>query len=59
MSRADDRDRELEALRGRIAGLSAASLRIGSSLDLDTVLREIAESARALTGARYAAIARA
>ena len=57
MSRADDPDREIEALRGRIAGLSAASLRIGSSLDLDTVLREIAESARALTGASYAAIA--
>ena len=49
--------RENAELRGRIAQLSAASLRIGSSLDLDTVLGEIAESARALTGARYAAIA--
>ena len=48
--------RENAALRQRVARLSAASLRIGSSLDLDTVLREIAESARALTGARYAAI---
>ena len=48
--------RENAALRQRVARLSEASLRIGSSLDLDTVLREIAESARALTGARYAAI---
>ena len=53
----DDLTRENEALRARISRLSAASLRIGASLDLDTVLHEIAESARALTGARYAAIA--
>ena len=57
MSSSDDLGREIAALRERISALSAASLRIGSSLDLDTVLREIAESARALTGARYAAIA--
>ena len=49
--------REIADLRQRISALSAASLRIGSSLDLDTVLNEIAESARALTGARYSAIA--
>ena len=49
--------RENEALRQRISQLSAASLRIGSSLDLDTVLNKIVESARALTGARYASIA--
>ena len=53
----DELRRENEALRQRISQLSAASLRIGSSLDLDTVLREIAESARTLTGARYAGIA--
>ena len=57
MTSYDDPTREIEALRERSSRLSAASLRIGSSLDLDTVLREIAESARALTGARYAAIA--
>ena len=57
MTTLDDSRRRIEALRGRISRLSAASLRIGSSLDLDTVLREIAESARALTGARYCAIA--
>ena len=57
MTTVDDLRREIEALRGRISRLSAASLRIGSTLDLDTVLREIAESARALTGAPYCAIA--
>ncbi|MDE2772703.1 MAG: response regulator [Gemmatimonadota bacterium] len=34
----------------------AAIVRIGASLDLDTVLREALEGARALTGARYGAI---
>ena len=41
----------------RLSALCTALLRISGSLDLDTVLREVAESARALTGARYAAIA--
>ena len=57
MSETDELRREIATLRERISALCAASLRIGSSLDLDTVLDEIAESARALTGARYAAIA--
>ena len=55
-----DRDRtadENAALRARISALSAASLRINASLDLETVLNEVVESARALTGARYGAIA--
>ena len=54
-----DRDlrRENEALRERISALSAASLRISASLDLETVLREVVESARSLTGARFGAIA--
>ena len=56
-----DSNRELtrtnEALRQRISRLAAASLRISASLDLDTVLREVVESARELTGARYGAIA--
>ena len=49
--------REIEVLRDRISKLSAASLRISASLDLDTVLSEVVESARALTGARYGGIA--
>ncbi len=55
-----DRDRtadENAALRARISALSAASLRINASLDLETVLNEVVDSARALTGARYGAIA--
>ena len=47
---------ENEALRERISRLSAAVLRISSSLDLGTVLREVVDSARALTGARYGVI---
>ena len=48
--------RENERLRERISQLSAASLRISASLDLDTVLGEVVESARALTGASYGGI---
>ena len=58
--RMSDRDRtadENAALRARISALSAASLRINASLDLETVLNEVVDSARALTGARYGAIA--
>ena len=39
-----------------MAKLSAAILRISTSLDIDTVLGEIVDSARALTGARYGVI---
>ena len=49
--------REKEALRARFAALGEASLRIGASLDLATVLQEVVDSARALTDARYASIA--
>ena len=47
---------ELEALRDRVSKLSAASLHICASLDLDTVLQEAVDSARALTGARKGVI---
>ena len=47
---------EIETLRARNSALTAAILRISTSLDLDTVLRETAEAARALTGARYGVI---
>ena len=49
--------REIEALRERMSRLSTAVLRASSSLDLDTVLQEVVDSARALTGARYGVIA--
>ena len=44
--------RENQALRDRTARLTAAILRISASLDVDTVLQEVVDSARALTGAR-------
>ena len=47
---------EVQILRERISALCAASVRIGASLDLPTVLGEVVDSARALTGARYGSI---
>ena len=52
MSRVEELRRENRALRDRFARLSGAVLRISSSLDLDTVLQEAIDSARALTGSR-------
>ena len=49
-------EREIEVLGERISTLSAAVLRLGSSLDLATVLQEAADSARVLTHARYSLI---
>ena len=63
MTSPDELKQENEALGDRIARLedrnaqlSAAILRISASLDVDTVLHEIVDSARALTGARYGMI---
>ena len=53
---ADQRDREIEALRERLSRLSEASLRINESLDVDTALRAVMDSARSLTHAPYASI---
>ncbi|MYB31507.1 MAG: GAF domain-containing protein, partial [Acidobacteria bacterium] len=55
--RPDELRQQIEALQERVSRLSAAILRISASLDLDTVLQEAVDSARALTGARYGAIA--
>ena len=57
MKDVDERDQQIEALRNRLSKLSEASLRINESLDLDTVLQEILDSARSLTDARYGVIA--
>ena len=57
MAESDDLKREIAAQRRRNATLNAAILRINASLDLDTVLGEVVESARALTGARWGVIA--
>ncbi len=56
MKSPDELAREVEVLGLRIAALSAAVLRLGSSLDLATVLQEAADSARVLTGMRYCLI---
>ena len=48
--------RRIEALEERVSRLSGVVLRISSSRDLDTVLQEVVDSARALTGARYGVI---
>ena len=56
MNQSDERDREIKALRDRLSRLSEASLRINESLDLDTVLQGVLDSARSLTDARYGVI---
>ena len=53
MNRDDARDLEIQALRGRLTRLSEASLRINESLDFDTVLQGVLDSARDLTRSRY------
>ena len=57
MGSSDDHRKQIDELRDRISRLSAASVRISASLDLGTVLREVVDSARSLTGARYGVIA--
>ena len=42
----------MKALQERVSRLSTAVLRVSASLDLDIVLQEVVDSARALTGAR-------
>ncbi len=56
MNRDDERDLVIQALRDRLSRLSEASLRINESLDFDTVLQGVLDSARSLTGARYGAM---
>ncbi|MXZ22695.1 MAG: response regulator [Caldilineaceae bacterium SB0665_bin_25] len=53
MGQSDELMRENEALRERLSRLSEASLRINESLELDTVLQGVLDSACSLTGARY------
>ena len=52
----DERDQQIVALRNLLAKLSEASLRINESLDFDTVLQGILDSARSLTNARCGVI---
>ena len=56
MEPADDQALEIAELRDRLSRLSQASLRINESLDFDTVLQGVLDSACSLTGARYGVI---
>ena len=56
LEEADRLRREVDALRNRLTRMSEASLRINESLNLPTVLQEVIDSARSLTGARYGAL---
>ncbi len=47
---------DVKATQGRLRGLLAATHHIAAGLELDEVLQRIVESARTLTGARYAAL---
>lgn len=53
---ASDLQRRVDMLEERISRLSAAALRVNSSLDLDTVLQEVVDNARTLTSAHYGII---
>ena len=53
---ADGLEHESPTLLDRLSELSAASLRINESLDFDTVLQGVIDSARSLTNARYGAL---
>ncbi len=48
---------EIRTFRERLTALAQAGLRINESLDLDTVLQEVLDCARSLTGANYGIIA--
>ena len=56
MRPAEELQHEIASLRERLSRLNEASLRVNESLDLNVVLREIVESALALTGARLGGI---
>ena len=57
MSEIDEPRQQNQALRDRFSRLGNACLRISESLDVHTVLQEVVESARALTGAGSSGIA--
>ena len=52
----DELRQRIAALEERLSALHAAIMRVSGSLDLGTVLQEVVDSGRALTGARYGVI---
>ena len=56
MEPADGLKQEIETLRNRLSVLSEAGVRITEDLDLDTVLQEVVNGVRSLTGARISGL---
>lgn len=56
MKSREELEQEIVSLRVRLAKLNEASLRINESLDFETVLQGVLDSARSVTGARYGVI---
>ena len=56
MKRADELERENGTLRERVSILSEAKLLINESVDFETVLQGVLDSAKSLTGSRYGVI---
>ena len=56
MNRAEQPGPERKTPEDRLSRMTEAMLRINESLDFDTVLQEVVDSARTLTGSRYGAI---
>ena len=57
MERPDELYRRIGELEERLARLTEASLSINESLEFETVLQKVLDSALSLTGARYGVIA--
>ena len=55
MDRPDEQDRRIRELEERLSRLSEASLRINESLDFETVLQNVLDSARDAHGRRATA----
>ena len=56
MDRADERERRIRELEGRLSRLSRPACASPRTLDFATVLQGVLDSARSLSGARYGAI---
>ena len=56
MNQVDELQQEVETLRDRLARLSQSSRRINDSLDFESVLQGVLDSARSLTNAKYGVI---
>ena len=56
MNQSEDHGPQVQSPGDRLSRLSEATLRINESLDIESVLREVVDSASLLTGARYGMI---